>query len=308
MPVRDGKYNIKAVSKLLGIQPGTLRAWERRYGMISPGRSESGHRLYSESQVELLREIKAMIGQGFTVGQAVAQLGRQPVSQRISKRPGGQLEEYRNNLLDAFRIFDNGSAHRTIDACLNEYTFETALSNIFHPLLLDLEGDLRKGSMNNACFLFGRALIRSRIERMALVPSGNRFMPKALLLCAPGEQNDVWLVVLAAFLRLKGFMVVYLGPGIAEDEIDGALTETGPRFAVFSCETESGAERILDQSTDWKELVPGIVIGAIGDGFRNAAHQNTDDSVLPLYLGETPGEWEEWLTERLELLKWDFKN
>ncbi|WP_316569767.1 MerR family transcriptional regulator [Neobacillus sp. YIM B06451] len=308
MPVRDGKYNIKAVSKLLGIQPGTLRAWERRYGMISPGRSASGHRLYSESQVELLREIKAMIGQGFTVGQAVAHLGQQPVAQRIGKRPGGQLEEYRNNLLDAFRIFDDRSAHRTIDACLSEYTFETCLSNIFHPLLLDMEGALRKGSLNNACFLFGRALIRSRIERMALVASGNRLMPIVLLLCAPGEQNDVCLLMLAAFLRLKGFMVIYLGPGIAEDEIDGALTETDPRIVVFSCETESGAERILDLSYGWEELVPGIMIGAIGDGFRNTADQNTDNSVLPLYLGETPGEWEEWLNERLEMLKGDIKN
>ncbi|WP_053366981.1 MerR family transcriptional regulator [Bacillus sp. FJAT-27245] len=303
MPVREGKYNIKAVSKLLGIQPGTLRAWERRYGIISPGRSESGHRLYSENQVEILREIIAMIGQGFTVGQAVAHLGKQPVAQRAGKRPGGQLEQYKNELMDAFRVFDDGSAHRAIDACLSHYTFETALSTFFRPLLLEMEGGVRKGSLNNACFLFGTAIIRSRIESIALAPSGIRFLPRALLLCAPSEQNDIWLLLLAAFLRLKGFQVIYLGPGIGEDEVDGVLLETCPRFVFFSCQTEIGAEKILGRSTDWKQLVPGITIGAFGEWLLHAETRHTQSQLPSLYLGETPREWDEWLNGRLDRLK-----
>ena len=53
MPALNGKYNIKAVSNILGIQPSTLRAWERRYHIIAPKRNHAGHRLYTESIFKL---------------------------------------------------------------------------------------------------------------------------------------------------------------------------------------------------------------------------------------------------------------
>ena len=45
-------YNIKSVAKMLDMPAVTIRAWERRYHVVSPTRSESGHRLYSEQDIE----------------------------------------------------------------------------------------------------------------------------------------------------------------------------------------------------------------------------------------------------------------
>lgn len=301
MPNKEGKYNIKAVSKLLGIQPGTLRAWERRYGIISPGRSESGHRVYSESQVEILRQITGMIGQGFTVGQAVAQIGKRPIVKRVgNNRAESRLEEYRNDLMDAFRHFDEERAHRVIDGLLSHFTFETALAAIFHPLLKEMDRFLEKGILNNACFLFGSALIRSRIESAALVAGRNRLLPRFLLLCAPGEQKEIWLQLLTGFLRLKGYEAIYLGAGIAGEDIDLAFMEINPAFAIFSCQTVSGAEEIFAMLNKWERLFPGVRIGAFGQGFQFAASEKIDNPVLPLNLGEAPGEWEEWLNQQLD--------
>jgi DNA-binding transcriptional MerR regulator len=57
-------YSIGAVARLLGITPGTIRAWEERYGIISPTRSPSGRRLYSRDEVERLRYVKTKIDEG----------------------------------------------------------------------------------------------------------------------------------------------------------------------------------------------------------------------------------------------------
>ena len=46
--------NLKAVSVETGLSPATLRAWERRYGLVKPERSLGGHRLYSEHDIEVL--------------------------------------------------------------------------------------------------------------------------------------------------------------------------------------------------------------------------------------------------------------
>lgn len=63
-------YSIGAVSRMLDIPTSTLRAWEERYGLVRPQRSEGAHRLYSRAQVEKLRFIKAHIEQGASAADA----------------------------------------------------------------------------------------------------------------------------------------------------------------------------------------------------------------------------------------------
>ncbi len=67
----EGKYNLKAISQMLGIQAGTLRAWERRYQIIAPVRNEAGHRLYTEEHVKIIKWLLVKVNNGFTISQAV---------------------------------------------------------------------------------------------------------------------------------------------------------------------------------------------------------------------------------------------
>ena len=54
-------FPIREVARLTGVNPVTLRAWERRYGLIQPVRTDSGHRLYSPVDVETVRSVLAWI-------------------------------------------------------------------------------------------------------------------------------------------------------------------------------------------------------------------------------------------------------
>lgn len=65
------KYGIHAAGRLTGLKPGTLRAWERRYGIPSPGRRPNGHRLYTEYDIRLVRWLRAQTNAGLTIGRAV---------------------------------------------------------------------------------------------------------------------------------------------------------------------------------------------------------------------------------------------
>lgn len=68
---RYPKYTIHTASRLTGLKAGTLRAWERRYGIPTPHRSASGHRLYAEYDLRLLRWLSAQTGAGMTIRRAV---------------------------------------------------------------------------------------------------------------------------------------------------------------------------------------------------------------------------------------------
>ena len=91
-----GVYSIGAVARMLDTPQSTLRAWEERYGIIAPARSDGAHRLYSRVQVEQLRYIKSQLEAGMSAADAhrlLAQelaVGRLPIPSReheVEPRP-----------------------------------------------------------------------------------------------------------------------------------------------------------------------------------------------------------------------------
>jgi DNA-binding transcriptional MerR regulator len=84
----DGIYSIGAVARMLGIRTVTLRNWEDRYGLITPERSEGGHRLYSRRQVEQLRFLASKVEQGMAPGDA-----HRVLAERLDEGEGLPLTE-----------------------------------------------------------------------------------------------------------------------------------------------------------------------------------------------------------------------
>lgn len=90
-----GKYKIKTIAALTGVNPTLLRAWERRYGFLEPVRVSSHHRLYTEEDLTVLLRIQGMLNGGLSIGE-VAALGRaqllsgevQPPSRPLPSRSG----------------------------------------------------------------------------------------------------------------------------------------------------------------------------------------------------------------------------
>ena len=70
LPSGEELFPIREVVRLTGVNPVTLRAWERRYGLIQPVRTEGGHRLYSQSDIEAIRSIVAWTERGVAVKSA----------------------------------------------------------------------------------------------------------------------------------------------------------------------------------------------------------------------------------------------
>ena len=77
-------YTVKQVSVLTGIGPDRLRAWERRYGVVSPTRSESGYRLYDDADLARLRMMVQLVETGAPASLAADQV-------RAARRQHGHL-------------------------------------------------------------------------------------------------------------------------------------------------------------------------------------------------------------------------
>jgi PAS domain-containing protein len=69
---RAADFRIGEVAALVGLSPATIRAWERRHGIVAPGRSRFQHRRYSSDDVETLRRVRDVVRDGMTLKAAVA--------------------------------------------------------------------------------------------------------------------------------------------------------------------------------------------------------------------------------------------
>ncbi len=71
-PDPDGAYSIGAVARLTGISTHALRIWERRYAGVVAGRTASGRRVYTRTDVEKLSLLKLLVDRGLSIGQIAA--------------------------------------------------------------------------------------------------------------------------------------------------------------------------------------------------------------------------------------------
>jgi len=156
-------YNIKAVVQATSISPSTLRAWERRYNIARPQRSDSGYRLYSERDVTIIRWLKNQVDVGMSISQAVTWLGNllaeagamelatlpisgsgAPLYDASGEFPTLHREEVRDfdtiqkELIQALTNYDEDAAEIAIAEAFSIYPVEHVGDKLFVPLLQEI--------------------------------------------------------------------------------------------------------------------------------------------------------------------------
>ena len=131
----EGIYPIREVSRLTGVNAVTLRAWQRRYGLVQPARTDTGHRLYSEQDIRQIGEILSWLERGVSIGQVKGLLS-EPQSQPVSDHWQQTLEQFSQALL----AFNQRKAEAELNDLLASYPFELVRSRVLQPLVEQLLG------------------------------------------------------------------------------------------------------------------------------------------------------------------------
>ncbi|MGL5976666.1 MAG: MerR family transcriptional regulator, partial [Aeromonas sobria] len=131
----EGIYPIREVSRLTGVTAVTLRAWQRRYGLVQPARTDKGHRLYSEQDIRQIGEILSWLDRGVSIGQVKGLLS-EPHAEPVSDHWQQTLEQFSQAQL----AFNQRKAEAELNDLLASYPFELVRSRILQPLLERLLG------------------------------------------------------------------------------------------------------------------------------------------------------------------------
>ncbi|ADU30101.1 MerR family transcriptional regulator [Evansella cellulosilytica] len=290
MTVADGKYNIKAVSKMLSIQPGTLRAWERRYKIIEPRRNKAGHRLYTEQQVSILKWLIDKVNRGITIGQAVELYLAEDFKENESNLEiDDKVIQLRNDLLISLLEFDEQKSNQQLDQIFAMFSIEKIVIKILGELLIDVGDKWERGEITVAHEHFVTSYLRTKIGMVLHQLPVNRYLPKVLCVCGPGELHEMGLLIFTLYLKRKGYDTVYLGSGIPQDDLFNVVSDVLPKMVVLSCTMEENIAATMELAKKIDKSYSDIKVGIGGQAFKGEKEVSNK-----YYIGDFD-DWEGWL-------------
>jgi MerR family transcriptional regulator, light-induced transcriptional regulator len=210
-------YSIKKVSELLGIPAVTIRAWENRYQIIAPSRSHGGHRLYSDTDIRILKWLKTQTDENnMKISEAVSLLKQGApewsTPEVLSASPSNKTyEDFADRLFGQLVDLHTAKSHETIDLAFSIFHYEDVFHRILVPVLIRMGDEWEKGNISVAQEHFSSQLITQRILQLLRVLPIDPRLPRALALCPEGEHHQIGLLIFTLFLRKKGWDVIYLG-------------------------------------------------------------------------------------------------
>jgi DNA-binding transcriptional MerR regulator len=225
----EAHLRIGELSRRTGVATELLRAWERRYGLLSPLRTPSGYRLYSASDVQRVRRMRELLGTGLSAAEAAGVALSEPEEHVAPDSSSGATLELR----DALERFDGAAAHAAFDRLLADLSLDAVLDAAVLPLLHELGERWAAGEITVAQEHFASHLIRGRL--LGLARGWDRGAgPRAVLACPPGEQHDLALIAFGIALREQGWRVTFLGADTPVDTIADTVGRLRPAALVLA--------------------------------------------------------------------------
>ncbi|MER7249194.1 MerR family transcriptional regulator [Kribbella sp. NPDC000426] len=252
---------IGALSKRAGVSEHVLRAWETRYGLLTPTRSPGGYRLYSESDVRRVQRMRAFLAQGLSAAEAARAVlaerspaAADPVSVRKAEAGGAA------GLRSALDDLDERAAHHVLDELFGALTIEAVIRDVLIPYLHELGDRWGRGEVSVGQEHFASNLIRSRLAGLAPGWGGGQG-PRALLACPPGELHDIALLSFGLVLRRSGWRVIYLGSDSPMADVEHAASVLQPDVVMLSSSDPDRFSQVQSALTqlarDWPVALAG---------------------------------------------------
>ena len=237
-------YPLRAVARLTGLAPELVRAWERRYQVVTPIRTPGGTRRYTEADLERLRLLKAAVDSGHRIG-SVASLDVAALKQISSPAIGtsGRLDE----ILRALDALEGAESQRLLSLQLSALGATRFARDVALPLIYEIGERWANGKMGMAQEHLATGVLRSLLGA-SLQPTASSLLGRRIIFATPtGERHELGLLMAALTSLGAGANPLYLGPELPVEDLLGAVEDTGAAALAIGLVTlpATEAERIV---------------------------------------------------------------
>jgi DNA-binding transcriptional MerR regulator/methylmalonyl-CoA mutase cobalamin-binding subunit len=286
-------YTIKQAATRSGVPVDTIRAWERRYGVVAPPRTESGYRLYDEESIRYLDAMRRLVASGMQPNLAAAELREKGVDAAPTAAGRGDTApdsvgqsgtadafDDRDRLITRFvsgaAALDEREIATVVDEMFARGSFERATSDLLFPALKRLGRAWAIGEVSVAGEHLASHLVQRRLGQfLDASASTNTTRRRVIVGLAPGSRHELGALAFAVAARRAGIPVAYLGADLPiEDWVQAAKSA---RAAVVGVPTASDRTAAAEVVESLGTQLPQLVIAVGG----NAAEELPGASLLP---------------------------
>jgi MerR family transcriptional regulator, light-induced transcriptional regulator len=255
---------IGELSRRTGVSPELLRAWERRYGLLRPRRTDGQTRLYSAADETRVRLMQRYIDDGLAPSEAAEMV----TASRLTIRPGGgttvppaEVRLAHDEMHASLDRFDETSAQRALEKLFGTYSPLTVVRDVMMPYLREVGDRWAEGHVSVAQEHFATNFLHARL--LAFARGWDRGLgPRAVLACARGEQHTFGLVSFGVALHQLGWRITYLGADTTVAMIEEAAAHVRPDLVAVSAAMPERMADSVDDLAALGERWPTAIAGA----------------------------------------------
>ena len=271
----DAHHAIKVVARRTGLTAHVIRIWEKRYGAVSPQRTGTNRRLYSEAQIERLGLLREVTQAGHSIGH-MAKLPTDKLRKLAAEAASPNLPatSARHQPPATVPFLDEAvAAVKALDAPRLEAALKRAetslggqglLQRVVAPLAQTIGELWRDGGITAAHEHFASAVIRIFLGQAAKPFAASDSAPVIVVATPAGQIHELGALLVGAAAANLGWQVTYLGASLPAAEIAGAARQNRARVVALSLVYPEDDSRLAGELAKLHELLPGEVALLVG--------------------------------------------
>lgn len=256
----ENHFAIRVLAERTGVGHSTLRAWERRYGLLKPHRTPKGHRLYTEEDVQLINRVLVLLKEGHSISSAADYLKESKKPSAILKGPITQIDKdqappagdtpWQGYLTQMMHAIEDFSGER-LDAVYNEAASLYPLDVISNQLIVPALGVFGENWSSNEAVIgqehFFSAWLRNklgaRLHHSTSLATGNTLV----IACTPEHRHELGALIFTLAVLGRGYRTVYLGPDMPLSPLPYIVERSGAKALILAASEQTNFVSLIRQ-------------------------------------------------------------
>lgn len=246
--MEENLHPIKVVSMRSGLSAHVIRVWERRYGAITPQRTETNRRLYSNEDIQRLTLMRLASERGHRIGQlarmTVAELkeilredqhiDRQMASMKSQESKVFSANEMINMAMEGTKNLDEIAVMKALKLGAVQFGVQGLLDKVISPLAYQIGDHWLKGEIKVAHEHFTSSIIRQFLGEIGRPYAIDPVAPRIIVGTPAGQFHELGAVMVCTASTAVGWSCKYIGANIIAEEIAGAASQVAAKAVALS--------------------------------------------------------------------------
>ncbi len=291
----EKRHPIRIVARRTGLTPEVLRVWEKRYGLVTPARTGTGRRLYSDSDIERLRLVRRATLSGRRVGdvshlsieslealaredeEAARNLPQSPAPEPGDRgtRPSAGVRQSADPVtgtaatpleecMEAVRDLNGPRLEAILNRALMSLGSMELIEEIIVPLMRTVGELWEKGRLDAYNEHLATIVVRQTVARLLVWPPAESTAPLAIVTTPAGQMHEMGAILAAATVQAEGWRVVYLGPDLPARDIALAAEQVRADVVALSLVYPADDPKLGAELSELRERLPKSVQILVG--------------------------------------------